>query len=136
MRPARTRWIAAAIFGGAALLACTPIGAQPREAPLTTLAQVWSAFHACWQPPPGTAGSRIVLRFGLNARGELKGPPRATHSRLTGGRHEQRAFVAAALTALDRCTPLPISPELGRVLASRVLTLTYASEGKATGFDI
>ena len=102
--------------------------------PLTHLSQVGAAFQSCWRAPPGSAGSRITLRFGLSASGELKGPPRATFSALAGRAEDQRAFVAAALTAIARCTPLAMREDLARVVASRVLTVTFSAPVR--GLDI
>lgn len=111
--------------------------AQAEEGRLSTMSQLGASLQACWKAPAGSAGSRITLRFGLNSKGELKGTPRATYSELTGDRETQRAFVAAALTALERCTPVRMTPDLGRVVASRVLTVTYASGGAPSkGIDI
>ncbi|MBA4788086.1 MAG: hypothetical protein H2042_00145 [Rhizobiales bacterium] len=76
------------------------------------------------------------MRFGLNARGEMKGAPLATHSRLTGDQATQKAFVAAALTALQRCTPVRMTPELGRIVASRVLTVRFSSAVRTRAVDI
>ncbi|MFG1420255.1 hypothetical protein [Roseixanthobacter liquoris] len=100
-----------------------PVNAVPVE----TIAQLSQALYACWRPPPGTSGSEITLRFGLTAKGEVRGKPLATYSVLTGDAETQRAFVAAAILALSQCTPIRMSEELGRVVASRVLTLRFAS---------
>ncbi|MEP9367949.1 hypothetical protein [Xanthobacter sp. VNH20] len=101
---------------------------QPVNAvPVETLAELSKALYACWAPPPGTAGSEITLRFGLTAKGELRGKPLATYSVLTGDVETQRAFVAAAILALSRCTPIRMSEQLGRVVASRVWTMRFAS---------
>ncbi|MFH1556852.1 MAG: hypothetical protein ABII76_18680 [Pseudomonadota bacterium] len=101
---------------------------QPVNAvPVETMAELSQVLYACWAPPPGTAGSEITLRFGLTAKGEVRGKPLATYSVLTGDAETQRAFVAAAILALSRCTPVRMSEQLGRVVASRVLTLRFAS---------
>ena len=77
------------------------------------------ALFACWAPPVGTEGSEITFRFGLTAKGELRGKPLASYSVLTGSKERQRAFVEAALLALSRCTPVrrpsnsPASPPRG-----------------------
>ncbi|MFG1397063.1 hypothetical protein [Roseixanthobacter pseudopolyaromaticivorans] len=101
---------------------------QPVNAvPVETVAELSKALYACWAPPPGTAGSEITLRFGLTAKGELRGKPLATYSVLTGDLETQRAFVAAAILALSRCTPIRMSEQLARVVASRVWTMRFAS---------
>lgn len=100
-----------------------PVNAVPAE----NVEQLFQALYACWVPPPGTAGSEITLRFGLTAKGEVRGKPLATYSVLTGDAETQRAFVAAAILALSRCTPVRMSEQLSRVVASRVLILRFTS---------
>lgn len=85
---------------------------------------------ACWVPPPGTQGSEITFRFGLTAKGELRGRPIASHSVLMGTPEAKRAFVAAAITAFSRCTPVLMSPDFARVAAARVLILRFVSPGR------
>ncbi|MFG1465972.1 hypothetical protein V5F77_24145 [Xanthobacter sp. DSM 24535] len=100
-----------------------PVNAVPVE----TMAALGQALYACWAPPPGSEGSEITFRFGLTAGGELRGTPLATYSVLKGTPEDQKAFVAAALLALSRCTPVRMSEQLGRIVASRVLTLRFAA---------
>lgn len=107
--------------------------ASELRTPLTHLSQIGPALMGCWKPPANSEGSLVTLRFGLNAEGRLKGPPLATYSRLTGTAHDQRAFMAAALTALDQCTPLAMQPDLARVVASRVLTITFSAPARSIG---
>lgn len=128
----------------AALLAPAPAPAQAQTqaqaqaagAPLSRLDQIGPALRACWAAPAGSEGSEITFRFGLDARGALKGTPIATYSRLAGDKDAQRAFVAAALLALQRCTPLNMTPDLGRVVASRVLTLRFSAQARTRAVDI
>lgn len=98
--------------------------------PVSTMKQLGRAFTACWAPPPGTAGSQITFRFGINAKGELRGKPLATYSVLKGTQDAQRAFVAAALLALSRCTPILMTEQFARIAASRVLILRLTSGGR------
>lgn len=131
-------------LGGCLTCLDTPASAAPPAAAgssaggaaLSRLDQIGPALLACWAPPAGSMGSHITFRFGLNAQGRLKGMPLATHSLLTGDDATRRAFVAAALTALDRCTPLSLTPELARVVGSRVLTLRFSAEPRPRSVDI
>jgi len=95
--------------------------------PVGNMKQLGRAFIACWSPPPGTEGSQITFRFGINAKGELRGKPLATYSVLKGSQDAQRAFVAAALLALSRCTPVLMTEQFARIAASRVLILRLTS---------
>ncbi len=116
----------AAGFAQKAALAAAP---RPpvNTVPVATMNQLGKALFACWAPPPGTAGSEITFRFGLTAKGELRGKPLATYSVLTGSQDSQRAFVAAAILALSRCTPVLMTDPFARIAASRVLTLRFVS---------
>lgn len=100
--------------------------------PVGTMDQLGKALFACWAPPPGTEGSEITFKFGLSAKGELRGKPLATYSVLKGSRERQRAFVEAALLALSRCTPVRMTEQFARVAASRVLILRFASGERRT----
>ncbi|TCT05695.1 hypothetical protein [Aquabacter spiritensis] len=124
-RPVRSAALWSLAAGLAGALLCVSAQAQAPPRPAQTMADLGAAFQACWTAPEGAEGSHITLRFGITAKGALKGPPLATHSHLTGDAAAQRAFVAAALSALAACTPIAMSPDLARVVASRVLTVTY-----------
>jgi hypothetical protein len=100
--------------------------------PVGTMDQLGKALFACWAPPPGTEGSEITFKFGLTAKGELRGKPLATYSVLKGSEERQRAFVEAALLALSRCTPVRMTEQFARVAASRVLILRFASGERRT----
>src|SRR5215468_3376245 len=71
---------------------------------ITTIDQIGPAITACWHPPAGSAGSEITLRFGLTGKGELRGPPMVTYSKLIGASELQKAFAVSALRAIARCT--------------------------------
>ena len=45
----------------------------------------------------------------------------------------ERAFVASALTALDRCTPVAITDDFGGAIAGRILTVRFRSRSRETG---
>ncbi|QJP16934.1 hypothetical protein G3545_26805 [Starkeya sp. ORNL1] len=108
---------------GFALEARLPVNAVP----VGTMDELGKALFACWAPPVGTEGSEITFRFGLTAKGELRGKPLASYSVLTGSKERQRAFVEAALLALSRCTPVRMTEQFARVAASRVLILRFVS---------
>lgn len=85
---------------------------------------------ACWKPPAGSYGSEVTLRFGLDGKGALRGPPMVTYSRLIGSKDLQKAFVVSALQAVAGCTPVKLSPGFARIVAQRVLTLRFAAPVK------
>ena len=133
--------VALAFAFALSLLQATPVWAQetgqqmipqakPR-APVDTLAELGRALRACWQPPGDSPGSVITFRFGLDLSGRLKGKPLVAYARLTGDGAAQKRFVAAAIAALDACTPVRLSDAFAPIAASRVLTLTFAAPERA-----
>ncbi|ESY83982.1 MULTISPECIES: cell envelope integrity protein TolA [Mesorhizobium] len=98
---------------------------------IDTIKEMSDAIHACWKPPPGTAGMSLTMRFSLRRNGTLIGTPRATYSDLGADPRLSRAFVASILKALDDALPLPFSDGMGRAIAGRMLSprFTAALEG-------
>ncbi|MBP1179263.1 hypothetical protein [Methylobacterium sp. PvR107] len=66
-----------------------------------------SARHA--KAAPEATGSEIIVLFTLKRDGTVQGKPRITYSRLIGDNVDQQAFIAASLSALASCFPLPIT---------------------------
>ncbi len=68
----------------------------------------------------------MTLRFALDHKGNLKGKPVASYSKLPGTIAEQKEFVAAALTSLDKCLPLPVTSRFGPIISSRPLLIRFS----------
>ncbi len=102
--------------------AADPIGPP---APIDNWRAFDAAFQACLQPLEGPQGAELTVKFALDVKGRLRGKPIASHSRLPGSPDEQRAFVADALTSLDRCLPLPLTAKFGPIVAARPLILRF-----------
>ncbi|OHV88465.1 hypothetical protein [Mesorhizobium sp. ORS 3428] len=101
--------------------------------PINSIAEMSAAIYACWQPPRGTAGLSLTLRFALRRDGTLIGKPRATFSKLGPDDRLNRAFVASVLEALDKALPLPFTKSMGEAIAGRILSprFTAALERKS-----
>jgi hypothetical protein len=112
----------------AASLSVGPNGPSGAE-PLETIDDVGAALRACWNPPAGTSGSAVTLRFSFNRNGKLIGPPRATAIKVSGDDAARRTFVEAATKALEGCVPLSFSPALGAVIGGTVFTMQFTSPG-------
>ena len=106
------------------------IPADSQADPINSLADIWPSIARCWKPPAGSEGSEITLRFGLTHRGELRGVPMVTHSRLAGAAAIRREFALAAIEAVRRCTPLQVTESFGPVLAGRIITVRFRSPAK------
>jgi hypothetical protein len=101
--------------------------------PVNSIAEMSAAIYACWQPPRGTAGMSLTLRFSLRRDGTLIGKPVATFSDLGPDDRLNSAFVASILEALDKALPIPFTESMGGAIAGRILSprFTAAQERKS-----
>jgi hypothetical protein len=101
--------------------------------PVNSISDMAEAIYACWQPPLGTDGMALTLRFSLRRDGTLIGKPRATFSKLGQDDRLNKAFVASVLEALDKALPVPFSESMGGAIAGRVLSplFTWTPERKS-----
>lgn len=101
--------------------------------PVNTISEMGEAIYACWQPPAGTSGMALTLRFSLRRDGTLIGKPRATFSKLGQDDRLNRAFVASVLEALDKALPVPFTESMGGAIAGRILSplFTWTPERKS-----
>ena len=95
--------------------------------PLTTMDEVGAAIMSCWKPPAGVEKSTVTLSFSLKSDGSLIGPPRATFINVAGDENVRQKFVAAAMDAVDRCTPVELSPALAEGIGGQPFTMEFAS---------
>ena len=115
-------------FALGALAMTGPVHAQSKPAPQApdNINELFAFLRQCAKFPPGAEGSEITLRFSLTHYGALHGKPMITHSRLVGSVEDQKLFVSAALDALEKCTPVPVTEHFGKVVGQKMLTITYA----------
>lgn len=113
------RWIISFLLG--LFLTAGPALAQAARSP-NNVHELFSYLNQCVRLPASAEGSEITLRFSLTQYGALRGKPMITYSKLVGDSQAQQDFVAAALHALDACTPVPVTEAFGRVLGEKMLT--------------
>ena len=89
------------------------------------LQDLFRFLYQCATVPAGTEGSELTLRFSLTQYGALRGKPMITYSKLVGSPVDQRVFVSAALGALEKCTPVPLTERFGKVISQRVLVMMF-----------
>ena len=101
--------------------------------PLTTMDEVAAALMSCWKPPAGVEKSTVTLSFSLKSDGSLIDPPQSTFINVAGDEKARQQFVAAAMDAVDRCTPVELSPALaeGRRDRGTAVQDGFASSDKA-----
>ena len=112
-------------LGAVVLLSLGPAQAQERaQAPRNpnNARELFAYLGQCVSLPASAEGSEITLRFSLTHYGALRGKPMITYSKLVGDGPAQREFVAAALHALEACTPVPVTEAFGRVIGEKMLT--------------
>ncbi|MGH1570267.1 hypothetical protein ACRAWG_05875 [Methylobacterium sp. P31] len=111
-------------------LALTLAGPVAHAQPANSLHDLWQALGACArraQVAPEAAGSEITVLFTLKRDGSLQGKPRITYSRLIGDKIDRQAFVAASLSAIASCFPLPMTDGLGGAVAGRPIRFRLIS---------
>jgi len=111
----------------AAALACVALLPGARAEPANTLQDLWARLQVCLDQGKGAdelaKGSEITILFALRRDGTIFGRPRITHSNLRGDLDDQKRFVAAAISALDQCLPIEVTPGLGGAIAGRPIAL-------------
>jgi hypothetical protein len=132
------------VTAGAALLlvcgalACPSAGAQdwafaPRRhavaprGPLNTLQDLQRAIGGCWEWPPLSAtrtGMDLSVLLSFKRDGEIFGA-RITYQSSGVSDSERALYYGALMRALKLCSPLPLSPALGRAIAGRPMYFRF-----------
>lgn len=99
-------------------------------APLNGMNEVGAALLACWTPPANSDNSSVTLSFSFKRDGTLIGPPKTTAIHVVGDDKARKAYVDAAIKALNDCLPLSLSPALAQGIAGNVFTLQFSSPKK------
>ncbi|MBR7651067.1 hypothetical protein KCX83_01870 [Brucella oryzae] len=106
-----------------AITTAGPVQAQD----LKTMDEVGSALNACWSPPSGSKNSAVTLSFSFKRDGSLIGPPRPSAINVEGDDKAKKAFVNAAIEAVEKCTPLKFAPSLAEGIGGNVFTMQFHS---------
>lgn len=96
-------------------------------APLSTMGDVGSALMACWKPPTDVKNAFVTLSFSFKRDGSLIGPPRPVSIEVPGSKDTRKAFVTAAVDAVQSCVPLNLTPQLAAGIGGQVFTLAFRS---------
>ena len=111
------------------MLAAAVLPAQALDRPaspkgqLNKLADIGKALQGCWEWPPisdARPGIEFTIQLSFRRNGEVFG---ARITGLTPGATDKDRLVyyQAALAAISRCSPLPLSESLGAAIAGRQL---------------
>jgi hypothetical protein len=102
------------------------------KSPVHDVHEIRQALAACMRPLALAdiyQGIRVTARLGFNARGQPLGSPRFTYVTPDVSDQIKSEYKNAVSDALERCTPLPFSPELGRTIAGVPLILVFDERG-------
>lgn len=104
---------------------------HPPEAPkklANRLDEIGPMLMQCLELPPenmSRPGMRITLRLAFTRDGEIFGEPRFTFTTSGVPAAIKAAYQRSIVEMLDRCTPLPITKELGGAIAGRPLVFSF-----------
>ena len=106
---------------------CAPAPAQTKGLSQTpdNIQELFQFLYQCAKVPTGVEGSELTLRFSLTPYGALRGTPMITYSKLVGSPEDQRVFVSAALDALEKCTPVPVTENFGKIVAQKMIVMRF-----------
>ena len=90
-----------------------------------SIQELFQFLYQCAKVPTGVEGSELTLRFSLTHYGALRGKPMITYSKLVGSPEDQRVFVSAALDALEKCTPVPVTENFGKIVAQKMIVMRF-----------
>jgi len=105
--------------------------ARAPEGPVNSIRDLFRALRACWEPPPvdeSFPGMEMSVRFSLKRTGELLGPPRVTYTSSEASSEVRDSYRRAIDAALDRCTPMPFSKEMGGAVAGRPIAIRFVDD--------
>jgi hypothetical protein len=97
------------------------------------LDEIGPLLSKCLQMPPldiARPGMRVTLRLAFTRDGEILGEPRFTFTTPGVSAEIRAAYQRAAVDMLNRCTPLPITKELGGAIAGRPLVIPIVETRK------
>jgi hypothetical protein len=104
-------------------------GARAEAEPLQTMDAVGAALLACWTPPE-TQGS-VTLSFSIKRDGTLIGAPQPMAIAIDADEDARKAFIDAAVAAVEQCTPLDLAPALADGIAGSVYSMKFSSPSSA-----
>jgi hypothetical protein len=108
--------------------------ARAPEGPVSSIRELFRALRGCWEPPPvdeSFRGMEMSVRFSLKRTGELLGPPRVTYTSSEASSEVRDRYRRAVDAALERCTPMPFSKEMGGAVAGRPIAIRFVDDREA-----
>ncbi|SEI15458.1 hypothetical protein SAMN02799636_06063 [Methylobacterium sp. 275MFSha3.1] len=126
----------ATLLLAAAVSVLSDLPARSQVASVNNWAEFREAMAACWTVPPGTEGSLIAYRFGLDKTGAIRGKPLITARRLVGDQDAHRRYEEAASAVLARCFPLKVTRAFGAILGESPIYLRLVNTKPTAAYQI
>jgi len=106
-------------------LAASPAAAGPRQ--VNTLRDVSARLQTCWNPPPLSSANAIDITVVVSFKraGEILGRPRITYESEQATDNDRLMYRIAVMEALQRCTPMPFTPEMAGAVAGRPFAIQF-----------
>jgi hypothetical protein len=101
------------------------------EGPINSLRELYAALRACWEPPPlneAFHGMQMSVRFSFKVTGEMVAAPRVTYTSNEANAETRRIYSRAVDAAIERCTPMPFSKEMGAAVAGRPIAIRFVDD--------
>jgi hypothetical protein len=103
---------------------------------INTLPQLFARLGSCWKSPAlpwGDPGMQITVMVSFKRNGEILGHPKVTYESEYASENSRLIYRTALAEALQRCTPMPFTEELGNAVAGRPLRIRFdARQMKST----
>jgi hypothetical protein len=100
---------------------------------LDTVGSMFAVLRSCWVPPDeekAHPGMEMTVRFALKRNGEMIAPPRVTYSTRGATPETREVYLNAIMSALQRCTPLPLNEELASEIAGVPIAVQFVDDRK------
>jgi len=95
--------------------------------PVNTLEEMYAALFACWEPPAGSAGMSMTLRFSLRRDGTMISEPRMTYKGKVRDDPLSKDFEASIIRAVNKALPVPFTNSMSGAVAGRPMALLLRS---------
>jgi len=103
------------------------------EGSLDTVHEIYAALRTCWVRPQDSANVRVTVRLSFKRNGEVLGEPLITYANPDASDDERNAIRAAVSATLQRCNPLPLSEELGDIIAGHPINVRLGEGWRRRG---
>lgn len=106
-------------------------GGKQAKHPINTIRAMFAALRACWVPPlqdQARHGMQYTVRFALKRDGALIAPPMRTYSSHDAPAVVRDVYAKAADAAIERCTPLHFTKQMGGAIAGRPIAVRFVDD--------